>query len=300
MPKPATAGQPMADELKLMKEWIKEDVQVKAIIGCKLSLVVQNILDEGLSACEQWEMLVKIFARLDLFTEKLKDAEDATQYLGVFENGRCRFAEMRITFTDEEAIFMLLNGLPDTPQWVVFHSLTIGLYNSANVMAPSSSTSTSISFEQVATLWATKGRCKREKRAQGTRRKVKREKMREVREGESAKGENAQRTGMGSEPNRERSKYAKYGLITKRDTPRNWLDDGWMLLDDARWSALEREKRAKRARGNAKRESESCALYVQMTGDIAEVAYGVGRQVREKRAKRAGECCALCVKQLET
>ncbi|KAG1835334.1 hypothetical protein DFJ58DRAFT_847457 [Suillus subalutaceus] len=56
----------------------------------------------------------------------------------------------------------------------------------------------------------------------------------------------------GSEPNRERSKYAKYGLITKRDTPRNWLDDGWMLLDDVRWSALKREKRAKRARRNAK------------------------------------------------
>ncbi|KAG1821442.1 hypothetical protein DFJ58DRAFT_849975 [Suillus subalutaceus] len=59
--------------------------------------------------------------------------------------------------------------------------------------------------------------------------------------------------GDGSEPNRERSKYAKYGLITKRDTPRNWLDDGWMFLDDARWSALKREKRAKRARGNAAR-----------------------------------------------
>ncbi|KAG1866574.1 hypothetical protein DFJ58DRAFT_838356 [Suillus subalutaceus] len=149
-----------------------------------------------------------------------------------------------------------------------------------------------------ATGWmhATKGRCKREKRAQGARGKVKREKMREAREGESAKGENAQRTGMGLEPNRERSKYAKYGLITKRDTPRNWLDDGWMLLDDARWSALKCEKRAKRAHGNTKRESESCALYAQMTGDIAEVAYGVGRQVREKRAERARECCALCGK----
>ncbi|KAG1852301.1 hypothetical protein DFJ58DRAFT_841949 [Suillus subalutaceus] len=68
--------------------------------------------------------------------------------------------------------------------------------------------------------------------------------------------------GDGSEPNRERSKYAKYGLIMKRDTPRNWLDDGWMLLDDAQWSALKREKRAKRARGNAKRESvRKCCAY---------------------------------------
>ncbi|KAG1820003.1 hypothetical protein DFJ58DRAFT_850152 [Suillus subalutaceus] len=164
--------------------------------------------------------------------------------------------------------------------------------------------------------------------------------MREAREGESAKGENAQRTGMvvqavhkyddgrmhcmeltakymvvercgsqlwcktntkGSEPNRERSKYAKYGLITKRDTPRNWLDDGWMLLDDARWSALKREKRAKRTRGNAKHESmRKCCAYGafcrRAVHYIAEVAYGVGRQVREKRAKRARECCALCGK----
>ncbi|KAG1837169.1 hypothetical protein DFJ58DRAFT_846602 [Suillus subalutaceus] len=118
--------------------------------------------------------------------------------------------------------------------------------------------------------------------------------MREAREGESAKGENVQRTGMvvqavhkyddrrmhcmeltakymvversgrklrcktnmkGSEPNRECSKYAKYGLIMKRDTPRNWLDDGWMLLDDAQWSALKREKCTKHAHGNVKRES---------------------------------------------
>lgn len=158
----------MADELKLMKEWIKEDAQTKAIIGRKLSPIVQNILDEGLSAREQWEMLAKRFARLNvtsqyelclqLFTEKLKDTEDAARYLGVFEHGRRRFAEMRITFTDKEAIFMLLNGLPDTPQWVIFRSLTIGLYSSANVTASSPSTASSsssptmlVSFEQVAT-----------------------------------------------------------------------------------------------------------------------------------------------------
>ncbi|KAG1861765.1 hypothetical protein DFJ58DRAFT_839597 [Suillus subalutaceus] len=148
-----------------------------------------------------------------------------------------------------------------------------------------------------------KGDVSARKRAQGARGKSETQKMREVREGESAKGrkcaenrDGSASSAQGSEPNRERSKYAKYGLIMKRDTPRNWLDDGWMLLDDARWSVLKCEKRAKRARGNAKRESESCALYAQMTGDIAEVVYGVGQQVREKRAERARECCALCGK----
>ncbi|KAG1840131.1 hypothetical protein F4604DRAFT_1685767 [Suillus subluteus] len=42
----------------------------------------------------------------------------------------------------------------------------------------------------------------------------------------------------GLEPNRERSKYSD----NERDIPRDWLDDGWMLLDAARHSVLKREK----------------------------------------------------------
>ncbi|KIK49405.1 hypothetical protein CY34DRAFT_33781, partial [Suillus luteus UH-Slu-Lm8-n1] len=124
MPKPAIAGQPTADELKLMKEWII-GTRHKSDLSRKITDYINMYLDT-----KQWDMLLKRFARLDvtlqyelcsqLFTERLKDTEDAARYLGVFENGRRCFAEMRITFMDEEAIFMLLNGLPDTPQWVVF------------------------------------------------------------------------------------------------------------------------------------------------------------------------------------
>ncbi|KIK32467.1 hypothetical protein CY34DRAFT_37624, partial [Suillus luteus UH-Slu-Lm8-n1] len=130
MPQAATAGQPTSAELTLMKDWIKEDTQTKAIIGRRLSPVIQNILGEKLTARQQWEMLSKRFARLDvtsqyelhslLFSERLKDPDDASCYLGVFENGRRRFVEMGVTFTDGEGIFMLLNGLPEMPQWVVF------------------------------------------------------------------------------------------------------------------------------------------------------------------------------------
>jgi hypothetical protein len=97
-PVPAAPAQPTADKQKSMKEWIKEDAQAKAIIGHKLSPVVQNMLDESLSAQEQWEVLAQHFSRLDvtsqfelrlqLFAEKLKDAEDTPHYLGVLENGR--------------------------------------------------------------------------------------------------------------------------------------------------------------------------------------------------------------------
>jgi hypothetical protein len=163
MPALATAGKPTAAELVLMKDWVKEDAQAKAIIGRRLSPIVQNMLGEKLTARQQWDMLLKRFARLDvtsqfelrtqLFSEKLKDADDASRYLSVFENGRRRFAEMQVTFTDEESIWMLLNGLPETPQWVVFRSLTIGLYK-----APSTSTSAvaspKITFEEVATSFS--------------------------------------------------------------------------------------------------------------------------------------------------
>ncbi|KAG2342814.1 hypothetical protein BDR05DRAFT_859661, partial [Suillus weaverae] len=116
-----------AAELTLMKDWIKEDAQTKAIIRRRLSPVIQSILGEKLSACQQWEMLSKRFAHLDitfqyelrsqLFSERLKDPDNASCYLGVFENGCRRFAEMGVTFTDGEGIFMLLNGLPEMPQW---------------------------------------------------------------------------------------------------------------------------------------------------------------------------------------
>lgn len=40
-------------------------------------------------------------------SQSLKDTEDAVRYLGVFENGRLWFAEMGVTFTEEESIVML-------------------------------------------------------------------------------------------------------------------------------------------------------------------------------------------------
>jgi hypothetical protein len=77
-----------------------------------------------------------------LFAERLKDAEDAPRYLRVLENGRWHFAEMAVVFTDEEAIFMLINGLPEMPQWIMFCGLTIGMYaNSSTAFTTVSSTS---------------------------------------------------------------------------------------------------------------------------------------------------------------
>lgn len=158
MPSIAVAGQPTSAELTSIKEWVKEDAQAKAIIGRRLSPIVQNMLGEKLTARLQWDALLKRFGRLDvtsqfelrdqLFSEQLKDAEDASRYISVFENGRRRFAEMGISFTNSEAVWMLLHGLPETPQWVVFRSLTLGLYNKTT--PSSTSASTAVTFEDVA------------------------------------------------------------------------------------------------------------------------------------------------------
>ncbi|KAG2029833.1 hypothetical protein BDR03DRAFT_1017879 [Suillus americanus] len=51
MPTAATARQPTSAELTSMKDWVKEDAQAKAIIGRRLSPIVQNMLSEKLTAC---------------------------------------------------------------------------------------------------------------------------------------------------------------------------------------------------------------------------------------------------------
>jgi hypothetical protein len=180
MPTAATVGQPTAAELILMKDWVKEDAQAKAIIGRRLSPVVQNMLAEKLTARQQWDTLIKRFARLNitsqfelrtqLFSERLKDTEDASRYLGVFENGRRRFTEMGVTFINEESIWMLLNGLPETPQWVVFRSLTMAHYKTS----PSSVTTTSpssprLTFEEVVTSFTEEANRQRGQQCLGAR-----------------------------------------------------------------------------------------------------------------------------------
>lgn len=162
MPTAATPGTITSTECAAMKEWIKDDAQAKYIIECRLSPVIQNMLGEKITARQQWDILHQRFARLDitsrfelrnqLFSEKLKDAADALRYLSVFENGRRRFVEMGVSLSDEEAIWMLLHGLPDTLQWVVYRSLTMGLYLTTNNSSIPTTPSTfpKVTFEDVA------------------------------------------------------------------------------------------------------------------------------------------------------
>lgn len=163
MPVPVVPATLMSAEKKEMIKWIKEDAQAKGIISRRLSPVIQTLLDEALTARQQWESLAKHFSRLDitsqfelreqLFNEKLKDAEDASRYIGVFENGCRRFAEMGVTVTKDEAIFLLLHGLPKTTDWLVYKRLTIGQFNSMSSTLSTTTSpaqTTSLTFTHVA------------------------------------------------------------------------------------------------------------------------------------------------------
>ncbi|KAG1800683.1 uncharacterized protein BJ212DRAFT_1218920, partial [Suillus subaureus] len=171
MPSPATARSPTAAEKLAMMEWIKEDAQMKGIICRKLSLVVQGLLDKSSTAHDQWNTLAMHFACLDmslqfelcaqLFAEKLKDADNVSCYISVFEHARWCFTEMAITFTDDKAVFLLLQGLPQTPEWIIFKCMTITMYSSSSTPTTSSSATATVkmTFTTVAASLSEEANC---------------------------------------------------------------------------------------------------------------------------------------------
>jgi hypothetical protein len=69
MPSPVSAGAPTTAERAAILEWIKEDAQTKAIIGRRLSPVIQNMLGERATARHQWQTLHRCFAWLDVTSQ---------------------------------------------------------------------------------------------------------------------------------------------------------------------------------------------------------------------------------------
>ena len=104
-------------------DWLAKDTQAKVLIDRKISSVVASLLDETQSACQQWELLAQFYSHTNILSqyelciqvclEKLKDVDDATQYISVFEDACRRFIQMGITYTTEESVFDLIHGLPD-------------------------------------------------------------------------------------------------------------------------------------------------------------------------------------------
>ncbi|KAG2055890.1 hypothetical protein BDR06DRAFT_1006377 [Suillus hirtellus] len=138
IPSPTVPGSPTAAKKLTIIKWIKNDAQAKARTG---------------TAKEQWTTLTTHYAHLNissqfelhaqLFVEKLKDVDDTSHYISTFKNVRRHFAEIGVIVTEDEMVFLLLHGLPSTPEWIIFKHMTMNLYSSSSIpTAPSSSSTT--------------------------------------------------------------------------------------------------------------------------------------------------------------
>jgi hypothetical protein len=118
IPSPADTKKVTPAETEKILDWLAKDAQAKAVIDRKVSSIVTSQLDENLTAQEQWEILAQRYSWNDLLSqyelrahvhsEKLKDAEDAVRYLGIFEDACQHFIQMGMTYSDDEAVFDLL------------------------------------------------------------------------------------------------------------------------------------------------------------------------------------------------
>ena len=96
IPKPADPAAVKESEKEKILDWLTKDVQAKALIDRKISIVMASLLNEQQTAREQWDVLANHYGHTDILSqyqlrahvrsEKLKDAEDASCYVGVFED----------------------------------------------------------------------------------------------------------------------------------------------------------------------------------------------------------------------
>ena len=109
-------------EQESILNWLAKNAQAKALINRKISITITTLLNVSQSAWEQWEILSSHYSCNDLLLqyelrkhihiEKLKDVEDITHYIGIFEDARCCFTQMGVIYTTKESIFDLLQDLP--------------------------------------------------------------------------------------------------------------------------------------------------------------------------------------------
>ncbi|KAF8548226.1 hypothetical protein OG21DRAFT_1516525, partial [Imleria badia] len=125
IPKPADPAAVTDAEREQILDWLAKDAQAKGLIDRKISTTVASLLNEMQTTRGQWDALASHYACINILSEKLKDTEDVSHYIGVFKDARHRILQMEVSYTTEEFIFNLLQGLPDRVEWEIFHELTL-------------------------------------------------------------------------------------------------------------------------------------------------------------------------------
>ena len=132
LPVPANVAAPTRAECTLILGWLKDNAVAKDIICCRLSPAVQRLIPQEhlVTAHDSWRLLHSHFNHVDLGSQHLVwdkilslqmvDATDAERYLGEHDALRRKLIHMGVAYSDSEAIFNLLKGLPCTGTWPAF------------------------------------------------------------------------------------------------------------------------------------------------------------------------------------
>ena len=166
-PEPKDPAAVTDTEKEKILDWLAKDTQAKALIDRKISSVIANQLNESQTAHKQWEILSKCYLHTNLLSqyklrarvrsEKLKDTNNAPQYLGIFEDAHRHFIQMRVSYSNDEAIFDLLQGLPDGVEWQIFKEFTLNHMSTSLATTPASTTSPApLNFDDIAKLFTEK------------------------------------------------------------------------------------------------------------------------------------------------
>ncbi|OAX39520.1 hypothetical protein K503DRAFT_665121, partial [Rhizopogon vinicolor AM-OR11-026] len=116
-------------ETAAMRAWLIDDSKAKTIILCRLTPGVGLLVPRAtnVTARAAWKVLQDHFHRSDVSSQyvlrrqiqalRMKDSLDGSQYVGQHISCRDRLIGMGTTYSDEEAVFHLLTGLPSTMIW---------------------------------------------------------------------------------------------------------------------------------------------------------------------------------------
>ena len=148
----------------------------KDIICHRLSPAILQLMPQERSSTARnaWQLLHSHLDHIDLGSQylvrekilglQMKDAKDAQRYLGEHDSLHQDLIRMQVTYTDSEAIFNLLKGLPCTGTWPAFKLVLQNSISSASGVPLSTSVSTSVSTAAT----SSKGKGKQPTSASGT------------------------------------------------------------------------------------------------------------------------------------
>ena len=158
---PANKKTIISTKTEKILNWLTRDTPAKAIIDWKVSSIVASQVDKDLMAWEQWNILAQWYSRNDLLlqyelqaqrnSKKLKEADNAPCYLGTFKNTCHHFVQMGVIYSNDEAVFDLLQGLLDIIKWQIFREIMLTKLNTSHSSSTTSTPSPKkLSFNEVA------------------------------------------------------------------------------------------------------------------------------------------------------